>query len=139
MFLQGNVKLCDFSIATEMGKGRRVQGTDTYLLTKNTGSPRYMAPEVFNGDPYNQKCDVYSLGLILWQCSELKVPFETFNKTEIISYVYTGRMTLSYNPDWSDRLRNLFCSCWSLDIKRRYDCNTIMEILETEIEDMSSK
>ena len=136
---QGDVKLSDFSVATEMTEDRKVKGTNAYLLTESTGSPRYMAPEVFRGDPYNEKCDVYSFGLILWHCIEMAVPFGTFSKTELISYVYSGKVTPSFNPDWNKQLRDLFSVCWSFDFQNRYDCDTIMEILKTEIQAMSSK
>lgn len=136
--LKGKVKLCDFGLATEMTKERRVEGTNTYLLTENTGSPRYMAPEVYRGSAYNEKCDVYSFGLLLWQCTELMVPFDTFSRREIISYVYSGRVTPCFNPDWSEQLRILFCSCWSFDFRKRHNFKHIMMILENEMKVLSS-
>ena len=132
------MKLFDFGLATEMTEGQRVNGTNTYLLTKNTGSPRCMAPEVSRGDPYNEKCDVYSFGLILWQCSELVIPFRTLSDREIVSLVHSGKMTPGHNPQWSKHLIALFDSCLSIDFQKRYDCESIRMILKAEIESISS-
>jgi serine/threonine protein kinase len=41
-----------------------------------TGSYRYMAPEVFLHEPYNTKVDVYSFAMICYQLFEGAVPFE---------------------------------------------------------------
>jgi len=44
-------------------------------LTMGTGTFRYMAPEVFAGDDYSEKSDIYSAALILWELSSGKKPF----------------------------------------------------------------
>ena len=132
------MKLVDFGLATEMTERQRVRETNTYNLTNNTGSLRCMAPEVFRGDRYNEKCDVYSFGLILWQCSELIVPFNTLSEREIVSLVHSGKVIPNDNPGWNEQLRVLFNSCWSIDFERRYDCESIMMILKTEIKATSS-
>jgi serine/threonine-protein kinase ULK/ATG1 len=31
------------------------------------GSPKYMAPEIIYGDNYTSKCDIYSLGVVLYK------------------------------------------------------------------------
>ena len=45
-------------------------------MTGNTGSLRYMAPEVALKKPYNEKADVYSFAIMLWQMARDKVPFK---------------------------------------------------------------
>lgn len=35
-----------------------------------------MAPEVFEGNRYSEKCDVFSWGIILWECFSRKKPFD---------------------------------------------------------------
>jgi len=52
-----------------MQESTKVNGTDTYKLTGETGSPRYMAPEIANSEPYNQKSDTYGFGLLLYYVS----------------------------------------------------------------------
>ena len=40
--------------------------TDKFQLTGETGSYRYMAPEVYRHEPYNVKVDVYSFSMIMY-------------------------------------------------------------------------
>lgn len=49
--------------------------TQVYKLTGETGSYRYMAPEVFRHEPYNLKVDVYSFAMIIFQLFETTTPF----------------------------------------------------------------
>ena len=71
----GDYKLGDFGIAREME--HTTQGT-------RIGTCAYMAPEVFNGQPYGTASDVYSLGLVLyWILNERRLPFvEDENETQ---------------------------------------------------------
>ena len=56
---QGSFKLGDFGIARELE-----MTTDS--LTR-TGTPSYIAPEVFKGKPYDSTVDIYSLGIVLYR------------------------------------------------------------------------
>ena len=53
----------------------RAQHADLYQLTGETGSYRYMAPEVFRHQPYNAKVDVYGFSMICYQLFEGLAPF----------------------------------------------------------------
>jgi len=61
----GCLKLFDFGLAKKLTPSNATDN-DLYLLTGNTGSLRYMAPEVAIGLPYNQKADAYSFGILFW-------------------------------------------------------------------------
>ena len=54
----------------------------TYNLTARSGSRRYMAPEVARSLPYNEKADVYSFGILLYQMASLLKPFEGYSLVE---------------------------------------------------------
>jgi serine/threonine protein kinase len=45
-------------------------------VTQAGGTPNYMAPELFNGTRTDEKCDVYSLGCILYEMVARKPPFD---------------------------------------------------------------
>ena len=63
----GTYKLGDFGIAKTVEKTTRSTKIGTY---------NYMAPEVYNNQPYGAKADIYSLGLVLyWLLNERRTPF----------------------------------------------------------------
>ena len=77
-------KLFDFGLSKELKpKYRKTHPAypdlDTYKLTGCTGSRRYMAPEVCFSDPYNEKADVYSFGMLLYQVASLVTPFDGYS------------------------------------------------------------
>lgn len=51
----------------------------TYKLTGRSGSRRYMSPEVAFSQPYNEKADVYSFGIMLYQVASLITPFDGYS------------------------------------------------------------
>lgn len=44
-------------------------------MTNKIGTFQWMAPEVITGTSYNEKIDVYSYGIILWEIMHEKPPF----------------------------------------------------------------
>ena len=78
--VRGDIKIFDLGLAKEMTKLK--EGDTTYAFTGMCGTPRYMAPEVALSKPYNESCDLYSLGLLLWQILNLKKPYDEFKTLE---------------------------------------------------------
>jgi mitogen-activated protein kinase kinase kinase 7 len=68
------LKICDFGTACDKST----------VMTNMKGSAAWMAPEVFEGNTYSEKCDVFSWGIILWEMLTRRLPFEEigffFNK-----------------------------------------------------------
>jgi serine/threonine protein kinase len=74
-----SLKIGDFGLSTI------VENDD--LTTTQLGTPLYMAPEVFSGS-YDKKCDVWSLGLIIFEIIFGYSPFNRFKKTfELANYL----------------------------------------------------
>jgi translation initiation factor 2-alpha kinase 3 len=64
------VKIADFGLATDKNKNSHNESE----LKENVGTPLYQSPEQVKGLPYNEKVDIYSLGIILL---ELCMMFKT--------------------------------------------------------------
>ena len=45
------------------------------LAVTQTGTPYYAAPEVWDNETYNIKCDIWSVGCIIYEMASLHVPF----------------------------------------------------------------
>ncbi len=67
---EGNVRVADFGLARSIG--------DSALTASGAilGSPAYMSPEQVKGDPTDERSDIYSLGIMLYQLVTGETPFQ---------------------------------------------------------------
>jgi len=63
----------------DFGLARFVDGGP---MTAETGTYRWMAPEVVRHAPYGLPCDVYSFGMLFYECLTLEVPFAGLSPVE---------------------------------------------------------
>ncbi|GMT01031.1 hypothetical protein PENTCL1PPCAC_23205 [Pristionchus entomophagus] len=73
-FKPHNLLLRDRYLTIKIGDFGEV-GEVKQTMTNCKGSAPWMAPEVFKGKQYTTACDVYSLGIILWQMVTRKHPY----------------------------------------------------------------
>jgi len=127
--LDGTVKLIDFGLARTVENA--TISNDVYQMSGETGSLRYMAPEVADCQPYNQKADVYSFGIILWELVANKKPYDGMNRDEFYSrVVHGGERPVINNKKWPVDLIDLMKSCWDTDIAKRPDFADIVDALD---------
>ena len=62
-----------------------------------TGTPFYIAPEVIKGN-YSEKCDAWSIGVIIYAILSGKLPFGGSNKFEVFSNIKSGYYDLTMYP-----------------------------------------
>ncbi|XP_064949688.1 serine/threonine-protein kinase STY46 isoform X6 [Musa acuminata AAA Group] len=124
------VKVADFGVArVKAGSG---------VMTAETGTYRWMAPEVIEHKPYDHKADVFSFGIVMWELLTAKLPYEYLTPLQAaVGVVQKGlRPTLPKNTH--PKLDELLHKCWQQDPAARPDFSEILEILQLiakEVED----
>jgi serine/threonine protein kinase len=134
-----DIKIFDFGLARVLDSNER-QADGTYKMTKMTGSLRFMASEVLKGDRYNEKADVYSFTLVLWEMLALEQPYKrVFRKSQTdqaqqhMKRVCCDGQRPPLKHFWSAAIREIFKHGWAGSVHERYGIEKIQNMLRTEI------
>mmetsp|Transcript_16269 Transcript_16269/g.63418 ORF Transcript_16269/g.63418 Transcript_16269/m.63418 type:complete len:730 (+) Transcript_16269:107-2296(+) len=128
------IKICDFGLSQIKAVG------DTVFLHDGAdgakGTPLWMAPEVMMGRQFNEKADVYSFGIVLWEILTRAEPFQEFETFEQFRHAVCLEHARPQIPEnCPSRLRTLIECCWLPNPERRPSFPEIVNALERIIVD----
>lgn len=106
----GKLKLFDFGLCRCVFK--RGNENQLYEMTGNTGSLRYMAPEVVKNQSYTEKVDVYSYGIVIWTIASNKPPYKGYDKALHRTRVVDNRERPKIDITWPQEFSDLLELCW---------------------------
>ena len=115
------VKLTDFGLS----KYFQNESNEAYLLSGETGTIRYMAPEVFNNQAYNLKVDVYSLGLIIYYIYANEKPFNEYSVASMKTYFESEDLILSTHKIKSKHVKSIINKSIDKNLNKRIDINEL--------------
>ncbi|CAJ1950910.1 unnamed protein product [Cylindrotheca closterium] len=133
--VRGDIKIFDFGLAKEIPLD--LKGSDTaFKLTAMAGTPRYMSPEVALGQKYNETCDIYSFGLLLWEIITLRLPYSSQKSIEDFrENVWSTNGTI-VRPEvpkkLSSNLKQLLHRTWDRDLTNRPSARNFENALRFE-------
>jgi calcium-dependent protein kinase len=119
LFQGSEIKMIDFGYSTKFTKHFNIDNTETFLHTL-VGTAQYLAPEVLRGK-YDQKCDLWSVGVILYFMLSGTLPFTGSNNKECFKKILKGEFTFTEQPwaDVSGRCRKFICQLLKTNPKKR--------------------
>ncbi|CAL5043622.1 unnamed protein product [Urochloa decumbens] len=123
------VKVCDFGLS-------RIKH-NTFLSSRSTaGTAEWMAPEVLRNEPSDEKCDVFSYGVILWELCTLLQPWEGMNPMQVVGAVGFQQRRLDIPGSVDPAVAEIIKKCWQTDPRMRPSFSEIMAALRPLLKNM---
>ena len=110
--VDGDLKIFDFGLARLLPpESQRTKGGGFWM--SRVGTKDYMAPEVRRKFPYDEKADVYSWGVVLWEILAVSTPRETLLLRKKGLHEENTAAQLPLCPCWPPEVSSLLQSLWS--------------------------
>ena len=115
-----NVLLDDklFPVICDFGSSKNIDITQS-TMTGQTGTPQYMAPEFLQSEKYDEKVDVYSFGILLWEMITKQCPFDGLAWAQIMCVVVMKKQRPPIPDDLDPALKELISNCWDPEPTKR--------------------
>ena len=120
---EGQIKISDFGIS------KYITGTEGKASTF-LGTRLYMSPERLLGKDYMSNCDIWSLGLIVYEMALGIFPFyEQVRKMPLFQFkdFITDKKFLNYPDNFSKNLKSFLSNCLQVEPEKRKRARDMLE------------
>jgi len=123
-------KLTDFGLSRIIDSGKNNQMKNMTMC----GTPSWIAPEIFKGEAYNQRIDVYSYAIVLWELFCFQKPYANSDPVKLPYQVALESKRPPLAPHIPQKFANLMDRCWHGDPEQRPEfteiCDTLASFLK---------
>ena len=116
---RGMLKLFDFGSARLIPQSN--DPDETFRLSRQAGTLRYISPENYRGQPYNLKADVYSFTILMHEILSLQTPelCVTENKKKAEPLIWRPYLRPTIPLLWPKTIRRLLRQGWAEESSKR--------------------
>ena len=115
-----HIKIGDFGISKSIGQD---------LTKSQVGTIPYFSPEIVKGENYNYKSDIWDLGVILYELTQLKHPFMCDDIQQVYKNICEGNIAKLRNDKYSKELIDLIYKLLKINPDDRLDINQLVDEL----------
>ena len=109
----GSCKIADFGYAAQLTQEKSKRATIV-------GTPYWMAPELIRGQNYDQKVDIWSLGIMVMEMAEGDPPYMDYPPLRALFLITTkGIPGLKHPEKWSTEFKDFVAQCLEKDAENR--------------------
>lgn len=102
------------------------------------GTPFWIAPEMIKMKQWDERSDVYSYGIVLWELNTCEMPYQTdkfkgYNDRQLLQAIRLGARpsrTKLLEAGTPSEMRRLIEACWDEDLRKRPSMRRVVEKLE---------
>lgn len=111
----GNVRLVDFDLA-------QPKPDKPKKMSRNPGTPAYMAPEQLMREPIDHRADIFAFGVTAYELLTFEKPFAGDSADEILKKQLSDTLVRprQINPDIPEGLEQIILKCLQRDLDERY-------------------
>eukprot|EP01132_Coremiostelium_polycephalum_P006275 gene6275-7818_t len=120
-------KVSDFGLSIKPF-GREVKGRKVWNW-------RWLAPEIMMNNQYNEKVDVYSFAIVLWELISRDIPFEEYYDDLKWNSILEDKIINGMRPtiphECPQEMKTLIADCWNGDPRKRPSFDVVLKRLQT--------
>ena len=120
------VKIGDFGIEKQLK-------SETEYAKTQAGTLSYMAPEIINGEKYNNKVDIWALGCIIHELCTLNTCFQSNSINGLFENIKTCKHEKINIKIYGQDLQNLIDSLLNKNYKYRPDIDEVIKIVKNKV------
>uniref|UniRef100_A0A914BUZ4 Protein kinase domain-containing protein n=1 Tax=Acrobeloides nanus TaxID=290746 RepID=A0A914BUZ4_9BILA len=132
------IKICDFGSLYSYDKTQFAS-----VVMSLCGTSQWMPPEMMKNEPCNEKVDVWSYGVVLWEILTQEVPYRNISPMAIMYGVGSGNLHLHMPRSAPETVKLLLKICWSKKARNRPSFTSVLNChlanLQVEIADLSEE
>ncbi|GAB4834345.1 hypothetical protein Ancab_032599 [Ancistrocladus abbreviatus] len=125
------VKVGDFGLS-------RLKHATLLSAKSGLGTPQWTAPEVLRNDPSNEKSDVFSFGVILWELMTESIPWSNLNSLQVVGVVGFMDRRLDLPEGLDPRIASIINDCWQSKPELRPSFEEILQRMSGLLQNLTA-